>query len=57
MKRLILTALIASAFLALPRAQDRARVFTTGTAAELAVAQTRGVQQLRVKALERGIAY
>ena len=56
MKRLILTALIASAFLALPRAQDRARVFTTGTAAELAVAQTRGVQQLRVKALERGIA-
>ncbi len=56
MKRLILTAIVASALLAFPHAQDRARVFTTGTAAELAVAQTMGVQQLRAKALDRGIA-
>jgi Zn-dependent metalloprotease len=56
MKRLILTAIVASGLLAFPRAQDRARVFTTGTAAELAVARTRGVAELRGTALARGIA-
>jgi len=53
---LIVTVLVATGLLTFPRAQEPARVFTTGTRAELARAETMGVEQLRTMARQRGIA-
>jgi Zn-dependent metalloprotease len=56
MKQLVALAVIAAAALVIfPRAHAQSRIFTSGTPAELEFARSRGLEQLRAVAAQRGI--